>query len=295
MQESRRTHAEEELSIETFASISEAVDVLDPFAGLVCTSPLSHQAIILELLDKHLHVFTEINLISDGYQKMMEKAKDVGVELFLSSTFLYRKDVQHIIQRAGEGPVNYCIHTGQYLPDWHPWESYQSYFVGDKRTNACREIFAIDLPWILKAFGKVREVTVSSGRLTGLSIDYPDNYIVTMTHESGSKGVFLCDVVSRNGGRRAELFNEGLYMEWNGTPDSLMEYDFEAKKMCHVGTYSDQVQHLSAYSNSSIVEDAYKEELITFLQCVDGNHTEKYSFEEDLETLSLIDRIEASL
>ena len=37
------------------------------------------------------------------------------------------------------------ISLGQYLPDWHPWESYKSFFVSNKKTNGCRELFAIEL------------------------------------------------------------------------------------------------------------------------------------------------------
>ncbi len=294
-QQSRRDAAKAQYGIDVFSSIQEAVSALNPFAGIVCTSPLSHRAIILELLDFKMHVFTEINLISDGYDEMISKAKKAGVMLFLSSTFLYRKDVQYIIRRAKQGPVNYCIHTGQYLPDWHPWEDYQSFFVGNKRTNGCREIFAIDLPWILKAFGDVSEIHVSSGRLSKLNIDYPDNYIVNLVHKNGSKGVFFCDIVSRNGGRRAELFRETLHLIWNGTPDSLFEYNIDTKKMEKIDTYHEQTQHLNAYLNSSIVENAYKDELTTFLASLEHKAVPRYTFEEDEKTIALIDRIEGSL
>ena len=162
---------------------------------------------------------------------LMDKAKELGVTLFLSSTFLYRKDIQYIVKRAQNQPVNYCIHTGQYLPDWHPWEDYQTYFIGDRRTNACREILAIDLPWILRTFGEVEKLHVTSSKLSSLKIDYPDNYIINLTHKNGSNGVFFCDVISRCGGRRAEIINETIHLLWNGTPDSLLEYDVDTKKM----------------------------------------------------------------
>ena len=53
----------------------------------------------------------------------------------------------HILQEFSR-PVNYIYHIGQYLPDWHPWENYKNFFVGDKRTGGVREIFGIDLPWL---------------------------------------------------------------------------------------------------------------------------------------------------
>lgn len=58
--------------------------------------------------------------------------------------------------------LTYIYHVGQYLPDWHPWESYKDFFIGKKETNGCREIYAIQLPWILDAFGLVKNVTCLS-------------------------------------------------------------------------------------------------------------------------------------
>ncbi len=44
--------------------------------------------------------------------------------------------------------------------------------------NGCREIFAIELPWIVKAFGEIEDIHVVSGRLTNLDINFQDAYFV---------------------------------------------------------------------------------------------------------------------
>ena len=65
-----------------------------------------------------------------GYDENIALAKAKDKILFLSSTFLYRKENQSIIEKVHEAqcPLNYIYHVGQYLPDWHPWESYNNYF-----------------------------------------------------------------------------------------------------------------------------------------------------------------------
>ena len=138
-----------------YATIGEAVAAEHPDAALVCTAPLAHAAVIGELLDHDLPVFTELNLVSDGYRENMAKAAAKKLPLFLSSTMLYRRETQYIKQQVAEfgKPVHYIYHIGQYLPDWHPWENYKNFFVGNARTGGVREIFGIDLPWLLDAFG----------------------------------------------------------------------------------------------------------------------------------------------
>ncbi|MEG1932582.1 MAG: Gfo/Idh/MocA family oxidoreductase, partial [Pygmaiobacter sp.] len=148
----RRAEAEG-LGIKSYESIAAAICAESFDAAFVSTAPKSHAAVIGALLDAGLSVFTEINLISDGYAENMQKAKERGVLLFLSSTMLYRGETQFIKKEvaAFAKPVSYLYHIGQYLPDWHPWENYKNFFVGDKRTGGCREIFGIELPWLMDA------------------------------------------------------------------------------------------------------------------------------------------------
>jgi predicted dehydrogenase len=183
-------------------------------------------------------------------------------------------------------------HVGQYLPDWHPWENYRDFFVGDRRTNGCREIFAIDLPWILRAFGPVARLRVAKDKLTALSIDYPDNYLVTLEHEDGSKGLMCVDVVSRKATRSLEIFNEDLHLFWHGTPDSLAEYDLVRRELVHVDTY-ESTEHDPRYSDN-IIEDAYREEILGFFRAIEGSQEPLYTLSDDIATLDLIDRIEGA-
>lgn len=108
--ESRRVEATDLGLIDVaYPSIAEAVAAEAPDAALVCTAPLTHAAIISELLDNSLPVFTELNLVADGYEENMAKAKEKGVLLFLSSTMLYRRETQYIKQQvtAFGKPVHY--------------------------------------------------------------------------------------------------------------------------------------------------------------------------------------------
>ena len=125
--EGRRAEAKQlALADEAYPSIAEAVAAAHPDAALVCTAPLSHAAVIGELLDNGLPVFTELNLVRDGYAENMAKAAEKQLPLFLSSTMLYRRETQYIKQQVAAfgKPVHYIYHIGQYLPDWHPWENY---------------------------------------------------------------------------------------------------------------------------------------------------------------------------
>lgn len=293
-QESRCDEVKEKFGITCFKSISEAVEAENIEAAVISTSPLSHAAIIKECLNHNLHVFTEINLVQDGYEENMALAKEKDLVLFLSSTFLYRKETQTIIEKVQNAkcPLNYIYHVGQYLPDWHPWESYNSYFIGNHRTNGCREIMAIDLPWVVSAFGPIKRVYAIKSKNTELNITYNDNYLITIEHENGHKGVFAVDVVARKSGRNVEIYGEHLHISWNGTADSLKVFNIGEKKD-EVVSFDDASEHVEGYA-AFVTENPYREELNSFLkQIADRNYTPAWNFEKDKVVLDIIDQIEA--
>ena len=287
--EGRRVEAKNlGLADAAYATIAEAVAAEHPDAALVCTAPLSHAAVIGELLDNDLPVFTELN----GYAENMAKAAAKNLPLFLSSTMLYRRETQYIKRQVTEfgKPVHYIYHIGQYLPDWHPWENYKNFFVGNARTGGVREIFGIDLPWLLDAFGDVESVTVQKDTLSDLRLPYPDSVTLLLRHKGGVQGVLAADVVSRKAVRSFECFGDGIHLFWEGNPKAL--YEFRDGDKQPVDTYA-SFEHDSRYSDN-IVENAYVDELTNFFGVLKGEESPKWSFEKDLKAIALMDRIENS-
>lgn len=281
----------EDMGHKAFSSI-EAAAKENPDLAFVCTAPLSHYSIIKSLLAYKINTFTELNLVSDGYDELVSTAKKDGTVLFLSSTMLYRGEINYILDRVKsyEKPVSYIYHIGQYLPDWHPWESYKNFFVGNKRTNGCREIFGIELPWLLEAFGEVTSLTSTADKVTDLEIDFPDRFFVTLNHATGAKGVLAVDIVCPKAVRNLEVFGEGLHIFWEGNPKALYDFNNETKEKEFINTYTSFEQD-NRYSDN-IVENAYVDEMQNFLNVVAGKETAKYSFEKDLATISVMDKIE---
>ncbi len=290
--EERRASCEQEYGIETFENIREGFMQVKIDCAFVCTSPLSHCGIITLCLEHGVHVFTELNLVSDGYEKNIGLAREKQRVLFLSSTFLYREEIKKIKSLVSNhaSPLNYIYHIGQYLPDWHPWESYRDFFAGKKRSNGCREIFAIELPWLTETFGEIEAVITSKSRMSSLEIDYCDNYQVILRHASGCKGVLAVDVVSRKAVRNLEVIGEHIYLSWDGSPTGLYQYDYDVKKNRKIELY-EEIDQLDQYS-SFVVENAYMNEIIEFFHLISDGGEQAYGFEKDRKTLSLIDRIE---
>ena len=291
--EDRRLEAESLYAIKTYADLDLAIEIEKPDCALICTSPSSHSNLIMKVLGYGLHVFTEINLLSNQYDEIINLAESKSLKIFLSSTLVYRKETQYIRELVSQSKdkFHYRYHVGQYLPDWHPWEDYKDFFVGNRETNGCRELFAIDLPWIIKAFGPIGNIHVVKDKISSLDLDYPDSYIVTFEHKDGHKGTISVDVVSRKAIRSFEMYSEKEHIFWEGKPDSLSRYSIDNRTTEDINPY-EAVMRDSRYADN-IIEDAYLEELKTFVNYIEGKPCHiRYTLEEDLYTLNLIDGIE---
>lgn len=289
--EDRRREATTLFNIETFNSL----DSFDKNAecAFVCTSPLTHASVIKGCLIRNWNVFTELNLVDVGYEENLMLAEEKGCTLFLSSTFFYREEIRYIQSQINKNNNNwnYIYHIGQYLPDWHPWENINDFFVGDKRTNGCREIMAIELPWLLDTFGNVIDTHVVSDKMSSLNIGFDDNYLIHIIHEHNNKGILVIDVVSPVAVRKLEVYAEGRYLSWNGTPDSVFEFD-NADKMLKPVEVLERADYNDNYS-AFIIENAYKNEIEEFFDVVNNGKEPLYGLKQDKIILNLIDMLGA--
>lgn len=291
----RQEEVQSIFDLKTYTSLDEATGNENLDAVIISTSPISHESIIRNALDNELHVFTEINLINDYYDEVMLIAKEKGRQLYLSSTFLHRKEIQFIENKISDDKqVTYRYHVGQYLPDWHPWESYKDFFVSNKKTNGCREIFAIELPWITSVFGNFKTVEVQRAKISTLELDYPDTYSLLVTHESGIQGTINVNIVSRESRRELQIIGEQTTINWNGTPDSLRAWSTEDNRMQSIQLY-DTFMNLEGYAKN-IIEDAYLAEIKEYISLLKGEIQQtKYSFIKDKAIIDWINVFEEGI
>ena len=290
----RMSQVENQFGIEIQTDFFKAVQNIKPLAVFVCTPPLSHDKLILYALEHKAHTFSEINLTDTSYGQIVETARQNQRIAFLSSTSLYRKEMIWIAGqlKGSQARVSYQYHVGQYLPDWHPWEHFSDFFVAQKESNACREIMAIEFPWIIHAFGKVKDFRVIKSNISELDLEYPDTFHLILEHENGCTGTITIDCICVKAVRKLDIFSDKFYINWSGKPDSLQIYSDDSQKMIPVPLYA-RIEKDKLYE-SFIIENPYIEEIEHFFNLIDGNHSLpiRYSYEQDKYILKLMDEIE---
>lgn len=288
----RCKEAREMLGIQVESDYPKALASFIPDAVFVCSPPKTHTDAVLLALENGAHSFSEINLVQDRYAEIVQKAESRGLCAFLSSTALYKKEMEWICQiRRDYRKVSYRYHVGQYLADWHPWESYKDFFVADKSTNAVKEIMAIEFPWLFKAFGELVDFKKMETRISQLDLDYPDTLHLILEHKDGTIGNMTIDCVSIKAVRSLQIYSDKCYIQWEGTPDSLAQYLEKDKKMDLISLY-DAVQTQENYE-SYIIENPYLEEIKEFMSAIkDTGYQPRYGYDDDRRVIQWINMIQ---
>ena len=111
----RCEEVEKLFNIKTLSDSNEFFKNNDCDAVFISTPPLTHSKIINDALNANLNVFTEINLVKDMYDENIELANKKDLTLFLSSTQLYRKEINYIDSKISKlsRTTNYIYHIGK--------------------------------------------------------------------------------------------------------------------------------------------------------------------------------------
>lgn len=291
--EDRRKVVAEQFRCSVFESFEEALDNFQPSVLVVSTPPDAHCGFLIDGLRRGLHTFSELDLLDDGYDDIIPYEERRWPVAFLSSTPLFRSENRWIIEnrkRVGERCF-YNYHVGQYLPDWHPWERYDEFFVGELRTNALRELLCIELPWLTKSFGKVAEFSCIWSHTSSLNLPYPDTCQVLLRHSDGTAGCLTVDCVSRQAIRELRISGEEGTIIWEGNSQSL-RFLPPSGECVYPMRDEREIERQKGYAEF-ISETPYLEELRCFFRLIAGEKTERlYCYAEHREILRLVDDIE---
>ncbi len=287
--EDRRKEAENEYKIKTFGDFESALSQ-KPDALIISTPPDFHIQYATEAVKRNIHFFMEVT-VDECIDDLVKLCKGKKIIAAPSSTFRFKQSIKKVKELLDSGalgkPIAFNYHMGQYLPDWHPWENIKSFYVGKRKTGACREMFCFETGWLTWLFGKVGLISCVKGKFSNLEADIDDVYAMIYKFDSNIVGTFLLDVVSRVPYRTLKIFCEEGVIIWE--LDKVSVYSAKDKKWKEYGDSETLGQ--KAYW---VKDDMYVEEIRHFIAAIEGKEKYSYSLEEERDNYLLLLNAERS-
>ena len=293
IQEQRRAEVEKEYGIKAYAGFDEGL-AQKPDAVIISTPPNLHMQYALEAARRGLHFFMEASVVLDkDMDKLISLCKDKPLVAAPSATMRFHPSIQVMKRLVDEGAIGKVLafnyHSGQYLPDWHPWEDYRKYYVARHETGGCREIVPFELSWITWLMGPVRNISCILGKLTKLEIDIDDIYQLLLQFENGAIASMQVDVISRVAYRYFKMVSEEGVIVWDWNRKTVSLYTASSKEWKEYPQSSGKV--VEGYV---MEDDMYVSEMQHFVGAIQGKHKYMYSLEDDKRILELLNAAEKS-
>lgn len=261
--------------VAAFGGLDEALNEYQPDAIVISTGPRHHMDVAFKALDLGIPAFIEASVTDAARILELDiRARAAGVLMAPSCTMRFfpgPKIVKDLIVRGVIGrPLAFNYQTGQWLPDWHPWEHIQEFYVSDRETGGCREIVPFELTWLNDVFGDARPIACSKRKASYMDAEIDDVYQCLFGYPGGLVGTITVEVLSRP--------NSCRDLRVTGSEGSIvLSADEGTVRYCNLEDPTWTVITLDAGTVESGYinpEEPYREEISRFLQAAtSGDHS----------------------
>ena len=198
----RRQEAQEKYGIQVFESLDAAMQTIEPQVFVISTPPDLHMHYAYFAFEHGISCFIEASVVdADKIKLLSDKIRDTSIVMAPSCTMRYfpgPKKMKELIRSNSIGKVlNVNYQTGQYLPDWHPWEQIEEFYVSKRETGAAREIVPFELTWLNDIFGVPQTLACVKAKLTDMNADIDDIYHCLLRYDNNVIANITVEVVSR--------------------------------------------------------------------------------------------------
>ena len=278
-------------------SNKEVVDIIEEEnidAVIVSTSPDSHVMYIEKCIEKNIDCFIEASVTDiEGLKRAKKRAGEKNISICPSCTMKYYNGPQTLKKLIKEKVIGECLYfnyvTGQYLPDWHPWENIQDYYVSNKETGGGRELVPFELAWLNDTFGNPKVINSMKRKLSNMEADIDDFYCFTLEYGQEIVGNIIIEVLSRPIAKRRLLVvgTEGTISYCGESNTIVIDNITTVRKTIELEKGSIEEDYINP-------EEPYIKEIEAFMGTINKPDSKSFpnSLEEDISILELLGSIE---
>lgn len=177
----RIEEASAKYGVPVYQTIEAAILELKPDVFIICTPPEMHMHYAFMAADMNISCFIEASVVHQDEILKLDQLLQGRYPLMLPScTMMFYpgpRKIKELVEDKVIGDVlNINYHTGQYLPDWHPWENIEEFYVSKRDTGGAREIVPFELTWLCHIFGIPEAIACWKGKVSSISADIDDLY-----------------------------------------------------------------------------------------------------------------------
>ena len=215
----------------------------------------------------------------DEVAKLCEKNNLISYVAYCHRHINYSNRLKELIDSGIFGRIIHAnMRWGSYLPDWHPWEDYRTFYMAKKEQGGgalLDESHGIDLARYI--LGDIKEVFAVVDTISDLEMTSDDVAFLTLKAESGVLIQINFDLVARAPRCNFEIVGTDGTIIWDRTNSRIEYYTSESEEWVVEDFKTEDT--LQMYPNQAKY----------FIDCIKNNQKPNLDLYDGLKTQKVID------
>ena len=266
-----------------YGSLDEALAHGPYRTGFICLPTAYHLEPAMTLARQGVHIFMEkpVSHSIEGIPALLDVIEQKKLVAMTGFCLRFFKPLQKAKALLEEGRVGRIVtarsFTGVYLPDWHPWEDYRTFYMAKKAQGGgvlLDECHAFD--WMQWLCGPIEGVFSTGGTLSDLEVETDD----------------VCEVIARFGPRiigsiHLDMVDRSIRstVEIIGTEGTVI-VDQRAHQ---VRAFDPKTKQWETFTHEPSYDQMYVDEIEHFFGCVDRGEKPVVDLREGYRVQRIID------
>lgn len=283
------SHADAELADRVVSGLPEAL-AENPRCAIIAGPASEHVSAALLLARQGVHLLVEkpLSHTLEGVDELIAECASRRLVLLPGYTLRFIPSLNVLQQALAAGRIGRLLvaraEVGQYLPDWRPGADYrQSVSARAELGGGAVLELSHEIDYLRWLAGDVKRVTALMAKVSDLEMDVEDAAEIAVEFHSGALGSISLNMLARPGGRFCRLVGETGTLEWDAIRSETRLYSAESK------TWTVLSEPVGVVRN-----DMYRDELLHFLDCVNGLDTPCITPADGLHALQVVVAVKQS-
>lgn len=282
VREDRREQVKQDYDVDSFTDFDDGM-AWDPDAVLVSVPGALHMRFCVPAAAAGKHVFCEVPLSVDLNQtdELQQTVKKQGLVLAPGCQVLFDPLAQKIkswIEDPAFGRALIYQETfGAYLPSWHPYEDYRSFYAADQNMGGGNlDVIAQELTVARWMTGHTVDSLFAQGsHLSELEINGHDCQQILARSNKGMVWTLQYDLIQHPGGLSRKIVGERGTLEVQGTT---------------IRRYLADTEQWETWTRPEDIpaEQPYIDEIAHFLRCIDGQDQWPVSLDTAIDVIRFL-------
>ena len=251
---------------------------------LIAVPNAFHDAVMREAFEANCHVFVEkpITACSRGLDDLLKLQEERGLIGLMASNWKFHPAFRQMKAWLDSGRIGRVLSaravSGQYLPDWHPWEDYRQMYSAKRALGGGVLLDSHEFDYLTWLLGPVRTIACLAGKVSDLDIDTEDLASALLHFESGAIGHIQVDYLQRTYVRCYEISGSEGSIAWEYGSGTVGLFEACTRQWL-------RVEDPSGYQ----INDMYLDQARHFLACLDGSERPATPLRRGAEVLTLLE------